>query len=269
MRKTDWKLWLRRSLLVCLLVFGMTSLTVSAATITLNKSKLSLYIGQTTNLKATALQTVEKVKWKSSKKSVATVSPSGKITAKKAGKTTITATVEGVKAKCVVTVKKPTISLNKTKLTLYAGDKKTLTATVKGKSQTVKWTSSNKAVASVSSNGKITAKKKGTATITAKANGVKVKCKVTVKKVYTQKQAIKGLKNYVKKVETPNFYYYDYGKEGDEYVYWVTFTGPGMKMKYYVNCKNGKIYEAGPAFGIDMWLNGDEKRLVGKLSKYL
>ena len=46
---------------------------------------------------------------------------------------------------------------------------------------TVKWTSSNKKVATVSSKGVVTAKKKGTATVTAKFGNKKVTFKVTVK----------------------------------------------------------------------------------------
>lgn len=46
---------------------------------------------------------------------------------------------------------------------------------------TVKWTSSNKKVATVSSKGVVTAKKKGTATVTAKVGNKKVTFKVTVK----------------------------------------------------------------------------------------
>jgi uncharacterized protein YjdB len=45
-----------------------------------------------------------------------------------------------------------------------------------------KFTSSNKKIATVNSKGKITAKKKGTAYITVKTNGIKLKCKITVKK---------------------------------------------------------------------------------------
>ena len=48
----------------------------------------------------------------------------------------------------------------------------------------IKWSSSNKKIATVSSKGKVTAKKKGTATITAKVSGKSYKCKVTVKNPY-------------------------------------------------------------------------------------
>ena len=72
------------------------------------------------------------------------------------------------------------IKINKKKKTLRVGDKYTLK--IKGTSKKVKWTSSNKKVATVNSKGKVKAKKKGTATITAKVGGKKYKCKITVKK---------------------------------------------------------------------------------------
>lgn len=45
------------------------------------------------------------VKWKSSKPDIASVDSKGKVTAKKAGKSTITASVDGKELKCTVTVK--------------------------------------------------------------------------------------------------------------------------------------------------------------------
>ena len=45
----------------------------------------------------------------------------------------------------------------------------------------MKWSSSNKKVATVNSKGKVTAKKKGTAVITAKVDSDTYECKVTVK----------------------------------------------------------------------------------------
>ena len=61
---------------------------------------------------------------------------------------------------------------------LIKGQTKQLKIT--GTSKTVKWTSSNQSVASVTAKGKVKAKKKGTALITANAGGTKYKCKVTV-----------------------------------------------------------------------------------------
>ena len=71
------------------------------------------------------------------------------------------------------------VKINKTKATVYVG--KTTTLKVSGTKKTVKWTTSNKKVATVSSKGKVTAKKAGSATITAKVSGKSYKCKVTVK----------------------------------------------------------------------------------------
>lgn len=69
----------------------------------LNKKKLTLTVGDTAKLKVK--NTKKKIKWSSSKKAVATVTKKGKIKAKKAGKTTITAKVGKKKLTCKVTVK--------------------------------------------------------------------------------------------------------------------------------------------------------------------
>jgi uncharacterized protein YjdB/uncharacterized protein YfaP (DUF2135 family) len=70
------------------------------------------------------------------------------------------------------------IKLNKKKLSLYVKNKATLK--LKGTKKKVKWSSSNKKVATVSKKGVVTAKKKGKATITAKVGKKKYKCQVTV-----------------------------------------------------------------------------------------
>lgn len=75
-----------------------------AATIKLNKTSLSLEVGKSYTLKVSG--TKDKVTWTSSDKKVATVSSKGKVTGKKAGKATITATVNKKKFTCKVTVKK-------------------------------------------------------------------------------------------------------------------------------------------------------------------
>lgn len=81
---------------------------VEAATLKLNKKKLTLKKGKSYCLKVKG--TKKKVTWKSSKKSVATVDKKGKVRAKKAGKTTITAKVGRRTLKCKVTVKNATRS---------------------------------------------------------------------------------------------------------------------------------------------------------------
>lgn len=74
-----------------------------AATIKINKTKKTLKIGQTYQLKITG--TKKKVTWKSSKKAVAAVTSKGKVTAKAAGKANITAAVANKKFTCKITVK--------------------------------------------------------------------------------------------------------------------------------------------------------------------
>lgn len=71
--------------------------------IKLNKTKLTLTVGKTYKLKLK--NNKKKVKWSSTKKSIASVSSKGKIKAKKAGKATIVAKASGKKYKCKVTVK--------------------------------------------------------------------------------------------------------------------------------------------------------------------
>ncbi|MCD7955322.1 MAG: Ig-like domain-containing protein [Lachnospiraceae bacterium] len=77
---------------------------VKVVTPSISAKTVSLAVGKTKKLKISG--TTETVTWKSSNKKVATVSKTGKITAKKAGTATITATVLGKKYKCVVTVSK-------------------------------------------------------------------------------------------------------------------------------------------------------------------
>lgn len=140
----------------------------------------------------------KKVGYKSSKKSVASVSSKGVVTAKKAGKATITVYSKKnskKKATVKVTVKSgikiKSVKLNKTKAELEEGKTLTLKSTVnatpkkyKGTNKNVIWHSSNTKVATVSSKGKVTAKKAGTATITVYSRynrSKKATCKVTVK----------------------------------------------------------------------------------------
>ncbi len=89
------------------------------------------------------------------------------------------------KAKNTATAKTK-VKLNYTKLTLGKGGKFTLTAKVTGakKKTTIKWSSSDKKVATVNKKGEITAKAKGKCTITAKTSDGKVKatCTLTIKK---------------------------------------------------------------------------------------
>lgn len=126
-----------------------------------------------------------KVTYKTSKKSVATVSKSGVVTGKKKGTATITVTGydNGAKKtyKCKVTVKNCSLTLKKSKATVKVGNTYQIVATTKPSAK-VTYKSSKKSIATVDENGLITAVKKGKTTITCKANGLSKKFTVTVKK---------------------------------------------------------------------------------------
>lgn len=71
------------------------------------------------------------------------------------------------------------VKLNKKKLVLYV--KQSAKLKLKGTKKKVKWSSSNKKIATVSKTGKVKAKKKGNCKITAKVGKKKYVCRVTVK----------------------------------------------------------------------------------------
>ncbi|MBU5482309.1 Ig-like domain-containing protein [Blautia sp. MSJ-19] len=78
--------------------------------------------------------------------------------------------------------------INKSKVTLIKGQ--SLQLKVNGNSKKVKWSSSQKGVATVTGKGKVTAKNAGTAVITAKVGNKKYTCKVTVEAPKLSKTSI-------------------------------------------------------------------------------
>lgn len=146
-------------------------------TVTVKNAPKTLYVKGTAKIKATVKNGIGKTSYKSSAKKIAKISKSGKITALKKGKSTITVTNNGASKKFKITVKNP--KLNKSKKSMKKGEKFMLKIT--GKVGKQKYSSNDKKVATVNKNGRITAKKKGKAIITVKTNGMKLKCKITVK----------------------------------------------------------------------------------------
>lgn len=157
----------------------------------MNKSVYTLKKGKAIKLKATLNKAAKRkgVEWSSSNKKIAAVSKSGKVTAKKNGKATITARVKGtkVKAGCRIIVGTPVskIKLNKTSVSLKTGETFTLKATVSpGKATTKKVTykNDNTKVVSVSKKGVIRALAAGTAKIrVTAADGSRKKAFCTVR----------------------------------------------------------------------------------------
>lgn len=154
--------------------------------IALSKSKTTLMLGKSTTLKLKGAK-ASKVKWSSSKKSVATVK-NGKVKTKKAGTTTITAKYKGKKYKCKVTVTKLAMSKIGTQYFISKAeggsyDQITVKCYKHGKKcPDLKYYSSNKKIVKVDQEGWLTARGIGTATIKVKAHGATVKQKVTVRK---------------------------------------------------------------------------------------
>ena len=75
----------------------------AAESIKLNKTKITIEVGKAYTLKLSG--TKEKATWASSNKKIAKINQSGKVTGVKKGSATITATVDGKKYTCKVTIK--------------------------------------------------------------------------------------------------------------------------------------------------------------------
>ena len=139
---------------------------ITVSKITLNKTSLTLSKGKSSTLTATvkpANATNQTLTWTSSNTKVAKVSADGKVTAVKNGTATITCkAANGKTATCKVTVKNIPVTgfkLDKTWVRADKGAEFTLKAIFEpsnATNKTIKWTTSDKSVATVSSSGKVT-----------------------------------------------------------------------------------------------------------------
>lgn len=154
--------------------------TVLKTEIYLDKKTLTIENGSVHTLRASA-SNGSRVLWKSSKKSVATIDERGRIEAHKPGETTITASADGSRQTCRVTVCKPKVTLNCTDIRLYRKQTFQLSARVSS-GRTPNFSSQKSSVATVNETGLITAHKHGTARIYVKIDGITRNCEVTVKK---------------------------------------------------------------------------------------
>lgn len=166
---------------------GVTNITVKVDSTVLNfkvtvknNPKLSvsnknIYVNQTFILRT--IGAVGKVKYASSNKKVATINKKGAIKGIGKGTCTITATVNGVKLNCKITVCNPLLNYNSKNIYLK---KKFVLKVNKGLLGKATFKSEDKKIATVTSNGVVQGKKRGVTNIIVTANGVKLKCKVTV-----------------------------------------------------------------------------------------
>ena len=166
----------------------------------ISTDSVSVTVGHTYELSVKNAQGT--VTWKSSKPKIASGSSSGKVTGKAAGKTTITASCSGQTFTCKVTVteqvKAGEITLSKKTVTVPNHGTQALKYTITPDAATVtepytlKWTSSDTGVATVSKAGIVTAKKAGSTKVTVqlKVGGKvvdKATCTVKVKAVSAKK----------------------------------------------------------------------------------
>ena len=149
-----------------------TSVILSDKTITMVEGE-----SKTINYRLSPVNSTDNVTWSTDNSSVATVSNSGKVTAKSTGTAYITAMTDSGKT---ATTQVNVVGLNVKKLTLEQYDRYTLY--VEGATSRVNWHSTNPDVATVQ-NGNIIARAIGTTTIVARVNGRELTCKVTVVKI--------------------------------------------------------------------------------------
>ncbi|MDR1295505.1 MAG: Ig-like domain-containing protein, partial [Bifidobacteriaceae bacterium] len=172
-----------------------TSANQTVITVKAGQSKVRLVKGKGITVPAFGYLAVggrAKVTWKSSKTAVATVSATGRITARKAGKATITASAGGKKATIAVTVvaKRPAASKAKAKSitatvprSIRVGAAVSVRPTYKPATATsikVTYTSSRPTVATIDKAGRLIAKAPGRTAIRVKAGAKSKKYTVTV-----------------------------------------------------------------------------------------
>ena len=156
-------------------------ITVKKPSVKAAASVKTVFVGGTSQIKVTKAGVSGKVTYTSSNKSVAAVSKTGKVTAKKAGTATITVKCGNCKTTCKITVKKGSLKItSKTAVSVKAKKTTAIKATATSKAK-ITYTSSNKKVATVSSKGVVKGVKKGKAVIYVSSNGITKKVTVTVK----------------------------------------------------------------------------------------
>lgn len=162
-----------------------TTTTASVASISVSLNASSIAMGQTTQASATAYDSTGAVltgrtmAWSSSDTTVATVSSSGFVTARKAGSARITAASGGKSGSATETVTTATLAPVATVTVTLNSSALTVGQTTQGSAvlrdasgnilsgRTITWSSSNTSVATVSGSGYITSVGAGSAVITA------------------------------------------------------------------------------------------------------
>lgn len=187
-----------------------TTYEVKDVTAVITTKTVSIYPGKTAKINVKYSNTTDQTTktWASSNTRVATVDQNGVVKGVKAGKATITLTVQNPgDAQALVLTKDVTvkqyvtsIKLNASTKAIYNGKSFTLKATVNPKNaanKTVTFSSNNTRIATVNAKGVVVGKKPGTAYITVKAkdgSNKSARCKVIVKQQKATKLTISAKK---------------------------------------------------------------------------
>lgn len=179
-------------------ISGSATVTVSlipVSTVAVTVTQSALQPGQTSQATAVTrdvngvILNGRVVTWVSTNPSVATVSPSGLITAVAPGNTNVTATSEGVSTSVPITVTLipvAAVSVSIDKPSIFIGYTAQVTSTTRDANNNIltgrltTWASSDQNVATVSANGVVTGNAKGTATITGTSEGISGTVQITV-----------------------------------------------------------------------------------------
>lgn len=176
---------------------------VKVTGISLSDSSASIVVGSSKQLSVKEIKpsnaTNKSVRWSSSDTSIVSVDQSGLIKGVKEGKATISVISNdgsNIKTSIKVVVSKIAVTgvkLDHTKAITEVGDKTTIKATVSPSNATyksVKWSSSNTSIATVSSSGVVTGKGQGKATLKAVADGKSVSIPIYVSKAGDKMYAV-------------------------------------------------------------------------------
>lgn len=175
--------------------FSCTKDKIAVSEIKLSKSAIELKAGESVELEAFVIpQNAEYdgFVWSSSDSGIASVDQNGLVLAVSAGEAVISVEAAGKKAECSVVVLPPDVSeviIDKTEVEVVRGQSVQLTAQVKPEDavdKTVKWTSSNKNIATVSSDGLVSTLAVGNVVIKATCGEASAECKVTVTPVLVE-----------------------------------------------------------------------------------
>lgn len=185
------KIVLLTLLIVAMVVIGCEEPKVDVTKVSLNKTELTLMVGDFDTLSATiepenAMD--PSISWESGNPEVAVVNENGKVVAVAPGKAVISAVSKnGVSAKCDVTVSGIEVSeliVEPVSMRLFAGRESTLSVTVlptNASDQSCTFESTSPSVAVVDKNGKVTAVSAGSTVIKAiSKNGKSATCDVLV-----------------------------------------------------------------------------------------